>query len=252
MELGLMIIGLIAATGLIWSFGPLSRRYPAGVSNLGYVNFQIRYQGLLLFLALLVLGICYLIKPEELHRFFALGDIGAPAIPTSWLGIAPGESWLSAGIAFTITVTLVTFSFMFLQLRASKNNFPLLWPYFPWILLFALTNSFAEEIVYRLSVIVLLWDTATSGQIMMVSAIAFGAAHLRGMPNGLIGMIIAGILGWILAKATMETQGLFWAWLVHFLQDVVIISALTLGAAGEAIRERVGSETPPVARTDEL
>jgi uncharacterized protein len=43
-----------------------------------------------------------------------------------------------------------------------------------------------------------------------------------------VGMLLAGFLGWLLAKSVFETQGLFWAWGIHFLQDVVIISAFII------------------------
>jgi len=59
-------------------------------------------------------------------------------------------------------------------------------------------------------------------EIILLSAIAFGLVHFGGMPHGLIGMFMAGFLGWFLAKAVIETQGIFWAWFIHFIQDVVI------------------------------
>lgn len=46
--------------------------------------------------------------------------------------------------------------------------------------------------------------------------------------NGVIGILMAGVLGWLMMKSVMETQGIFWAWSIHFLQDVVIFSALIL------------------------
>jgi hypothetical protein len=56
----------------------------------------------------------------------------------------------------------------------------------------------------------------------LLSAIVFGLVHFGGIPHGLIDMLMAGFLGWFLAKSVMETQGLFWAWLIHFIQDAVI------------------------------
>jgi len=29
-----------------------------------------------------------------------------------------------------------------------------------------------------------------------------------------------------LAKSILETKGIFWAWLIHFLQDIIIFTAL--------------------------
>ncbi|MEW8497402.1 MAG: hypothetical protein AB2699_02760, partial [Candidatus Thiodiazotropha taylori] len=49
-----------------------------------------------------------------------------------------------------------------------------------------------------------------------------GVAHFSGMPHGLIGMLMAGFLGWFLAKSVIETQRVFWAWSIHLIQDVVI------------------------------
>jgi len=51
------------------------------------------------------------------------------------------------------------------------------------------------------------------------------------MPNGVIGAFLAGVLGYVLAKSVDETQGIFWAWAIHFLQDVVIIGAGYLAQA---------------------
>lgn len=31
-------------------------------------------------------------------------------------------------------------------------------------------------------------------------------------------------MGWILGKAILETRGLFWAWCIHLLSDVVIFT----------------------------
>jgi len=63
---------------------------------------------------------------------------------------------------------------------------------------------------------------------MLVSAVIFGLAHYGGMPHGMVGMSMAGVLGWLLMKSVLETHGIFWAWLIHFLQDVVIFSGLIL------------------------
>jgi hypothetical protein len=48
------------------------------------------------------------------------------------------------------------------------------------------------------------------------------------MPSGVIGVIMAGILGYVLAKSMYETNGFFWAWLIHFIQDILIIGTMYL------------------------
>jgi len=50
------------------------------------------------------------------------------------------------------------------------------------------------------------------------------------VPYGLIGVMLAAFLGWILACSMQETRGMFWAWFVHFWQDVLIFSFLAVGS----------------------
>jgi len=42
---------------------------------------------------------------------------------------------------------------------------------------------------------------------------------------------MAGFLGWLLARSVVDTRGMFWAWFLHFLQDVVIFTAGVLSLA---------------------
>ena len=63
---------------------------------------------------------------------------------------------------------------------------------------------------------------------LLISAILFGIPHLAGMPSGIIGATMAGVLGLVLAKSLYETNGFFWAWTIHFIQDVIIIGTLFL------------------------
>jgi hypothetical protein len=41
---------------------------------------------------------------------------------------------------------------------------------------------------------------------------------------------MAGFLGWFLGKSMLETRGLFWAWFIHFWQDVLIFAFLAIGS----------------------
>lgn len=64
--------------------------------------------------------------------------------------------------------------------------------------------------------------------IYLISALIFGSVHFFGVPGGVLGMIMAGFLGWLLARSVAETEGMAWAWFIHFLQDVIILSGLFL------------------------
>jgi membrane protease YdiL (CAAX protease family) len=82
--------------------------------------------------------------------------------------------------------------------------------------------------IYRIGLVSPLKGILAPGSIILISATIFGLAHANGMPNGILGMALAGVLGYVLAKSVLETQGFFWAWVIHFLQDVVIFGAVFL------------------------
>lgn len=227
-------LGLVAvATTVMLNLGSVAGRSPFSVSELHYVNAQLKYQVLLFCVALGVLLILLLLHEENIAIFLASGNLEAQAESVWWLGIDEGMSWLGVGVSLSFVITLGTGAFVYLQFRKSGAAVKELIRYLPWVLLFALSNSFSEEVVYRLGIIVPLYGTIDPGWIMMISAVVFGAPHLRGMPNGLVGAFMAGFLGWLLAKSVLETHGIFWAWLIHFIQDVVIFSAFVMAAANK-------------------
>jgi len=57
-----------------------------------------------------------------------------------------------------------------------------------------------------------------------------GIGHYFGVPYGVVGVIMASFLGWMLGKAMLETRGFFWAWLIHFVQDVLIFTFMAAGS----------------------
>jgi membrane protease YdiL (CAAX protease family) len=92
----------------------------------------------------------------------------------------------------------------------------------PLVLLFAATNAWTEEILSRFVIVAGLHDQLKPVAICWISAIIFGTPHFFGTPSGVVGAIMAGLLGWVLAKSVLETRSLGWALFIHFLQDVVI------------------------------
>ncbi len=231
MDVMFALVIVIGATVAILNLSRFAQKIPFSVSGLDYINTQSKYQALLLVVAMLVLPAIYFVNEANFAAFLAPGNIAAPANGVSWLGISAGESWRSLGASLSLFITLATTTFVYLQFRKSVGDPKQLLPYLPWILLFSLTNSFSEEVVYRLGVIVPLVGSVDTDHILLISAVAFGAPHLRGMPNGIVGTLMAGLLGWLLAKSVVETNGIFWAWFIHFLQDIVIFSAFVMAEA---------------------
>lgn len=187
-----------------------------------YLNRHTKYQITLLILAGIVLVLTYFQNPENFKLLFSIGNISAPAEPVSWFGIGLDRSWIYVGFYLCILITMGTLTFVYLQFRHLKMSITYVLPYLGWILLFSFANSFSEEAIFRLGIIVPALGHIDASYIVLISAAVFGLAHFGGMPHGLIGMLMAGLLGWFLAKSVIETQGIFWAWSIHLIQDVVI------------------------------
>lgn len=240
MEIIFAFVIVIGATVVILNLNRLAERSSFSVSGLNYINAQSKYQTLLLGTAMLVLLVLHFMNDANLSAFFEPGKIAAPAKEVAWLGIMEGESWLSVGASLSLFITLATSTFVYLQFRKSVGDLKQLLPYLPWVLLFSLVNSFLEEVVYRLGIIVPLVGSVDTGYILFFPAVAFGAPHLRGMPNGIAGALMAGLLGWLPAKSVVETNGIFWAWFIHFLQDIIIFSAFVMSTANKSLNTARG------------
>jgi membrane protease YdiL (CAAX protease family) len=125
-------------------------------------------------------------------------------------------------------VSLATGIFMFLAVKYTNNISNFQWSFIPFILLFSFTNSLTEEIIFRFVIIGGLFNHYPKFTILVISAILFGLPHYFGFPNGLIGVFMSGVLGYILCKVTIETKGLSIAWTIHFVQDIIIFTALMM------------------------
>ena len=222
MELVTALIIVILATFMIFRLNSITKYIRITFSNNGYLDSHLKYQIMLMALASIVLILTFIQNPTNISALLSVGNISAPAEPVTWFGIGHERSWIFAGLHLYIYITMGTLTFVYLQFRKLKVSFAEFIPYVGWIVLFSLTNSFAEEAIFRLGIISPALGTIDITYLALISAAIFGLAHFGGMPHGVIGMIMAGFLGWFLAKSVIETQGIFWAWSIHFIQDVVV------------------------------
>ncbi len=222
-----IFLTIIYTLTLLFS-GSVSKKLGLIVSENNFVNMQANYQIVLLIIAGLSLLTTYLLNKENFLTFFSFGEISAPGEELKVFGIKQGDSWLKTGLSLSVVITGVTVLFMYFQLKNTSVNWQALQSGILWMLLFSLTNSFGEEMIFRLGIVSPLSGLLKPTMIFLISAGIFGLAHVNGMPRGMAGIIIAGILGFVLAKSVLETHGFFWAWLIHFLQDVVIFASLYL------------------------
>ena len=193
------------------------------------INKQIVYQSITIFVTTVFLMILFFHKKEEFQRYFCKGNISAEIIPQPIVGIKPNpkENWSHLGRNFAIVISVITGILVYFQvIKGSEVTFTDVLNVLPFSILFALSNSFVEEMITRFGVVVVLKNTINDKIIPIISALIFGTVHYWGNPGGFFGVIAAGFLAWLLAKSIIETKGVFWAWLIHFLQDVIIFSAL--------------------------
>lgn len=222
-----IILTAIFAVGLLIA-GQWSKKLGFVVNDNKYISGQFNYQIVLLLIAALSILATYLLNKQNFSTYFSFGKISSVGQELKLLGIKQGDSWTKTGISLCLVISLVTAIFLYFQLKQTNPNWASLRTGIYWIVFFSLTNSFGEEMIFRLGVVSPLSGLLAPTTIFFISAVLFGIPHFAGMPNGIIGVVLAGILGFVLAKSMYETQGFFWAWIIHFLQDVLIIGTLYL------------------------
>ncbi len=196
-----------------------------------HYNKILNYQLTTLILAgIVILGVSLLTNGRALS-LLNLRKVDGPITPEPWIGINPkqGESWKGLGINFSVIITLVTAVVIFFQIFKQGTLAVDVFPGLLLVILFALSNAFVEEILFRFSFVGVGLDQGTRVLVIQaMSALIFGIVHYFGNPSGIPGVLMAGFIGWFLSKSMIETGGFFWAWFIHFLQDVVILFALLM------------------------
>lgn len=187
---------------------------------------------LLKFLGIIPIGgLLLLLYRLPTEVYLVKGDLSTKASRIGWLGIGEGKiGWgkLSIISAFLIaagTLLLTLLTVTGFSMPATLGRLP---PLLPLIVLFALVNSFSEGVVYRNSVLGALKGSLPKDALVVVAAAFFGVAHYYGAPGGIIGVIMSGVLGWYMCRSMYETRGFLAAWVIHFLQDVVIFSTIAV------------------------
>jgi uncharacterized protein len=227
---------VLCATALLLSLPSLVAGWTHSFHPLDFINSQSKYQCAALGLATGLLLLLWVLYPHQFKTFFGFGDLSARTLGMPLFGVNTGDSWLPTGLAFSLFITLYTTIFMYMGFQKFTPQRQMLRQFIPWILAFSASNAFVEEVIYRVAVVVPLQGKLEPSLIALLSGILFGLPHLRGMPSGLVGAVMSGVLGYILATSLLETGGLWWAWWIHFLQDVVIFSFLVL----QAITKKIG------------
>lgn len=224
-----LVLILIATWGLLVIGKWIVPLIPGSWSSVDVVDYQLKYQLTSALFASAVLLILRALRPAQFAAYARRGNIQAAAEANRVFGITAGESWKKVGITLSILITAVTAVVIWGQVVNGQKLQPVAWLLL-WVPIFAAVNAAVEEGLTRFGVVVALEGAMTAPRIAIVSGLIFGTVHYFGTPGGFVGVLVAGILGWVLARSVLETRGIFWAWWVHFLQDLVILSALLLTA----------------------
>ena len=194
------------------------------ISAFKIVNFTFTMQLYVLPLSFLGLLFIFIYDRNAFRRFFKF---------RLKAGVDEGSDWQTLGPIIAIAFTAGTVMLMYFNVStnhgAINNTF---FKLFPLVILFAATNAWTEEILSRFVIVAGLFGKMRPTLICWISAVIFGIPHFLGTPNGVFGVLMSGLLGWLLAKSVIETKSLGWALFIHFLQDIVIFGAGAMIVAG--------------------
>jgi hypothetical protein len=142
------------------------------------------------------------------------------------LGARP--TWRRLGTFWAVGITVGTGTAMWLALGSQLGDFSVLVWSLPAIAVLAATNTVNEEFGYRNVPLAVLPPIVGSRAALAVTGLMFGLAHYYGNPPGASGVALSAFLGVLLAKSMIETGGSKWAWVIHWMQDMIIFSFLAL------------------------
>jgi membrane protease YdiL (CAAX protease family) len=225
---GMLVVFLVIYVVEAWLFltaipqSQIYRDVVGGDANLAFFGERLMRIGavLVMFVVLLLMGF------RRRDLYLAVGDLRATATPTRLKIPHKPEPWTTFGRNYAIISVGLLLFFLIPALQPSLANFSV------GLLLFAAVcaamNSFAEEFLYRSALIPEVLPLFGKGATLMLVPAWFGLAHYFGVPNGLTGVLLAGIGGWFFAKSMIETRGIAWAWFLHFLADFTVYLLLLL------------------------
>jgi uncharacterized protein len=195
----------------------------------GFISTMFGQQVLRASVALLLVVVLLIIQKKFNAFYLVKGNMSAEAAPIPLLIDRP-TSWKKLGLILTLCISGGTLIFLVIGGGSLFPSFGKVLPILPAVLLLALMNSFSEEMSYRAGFLSVLYGPFGKNQSLLITSLFFGIGHFYGVPYGVLGVFMASILGWFLGKSMLETKGFAWAWVIHFVQDVLIFTFMAMGA----------------------
>ncbi|MFN8413377.1 MAG: hypothetical protein U0Z26_13400 [Anaerolineales bacterium] len=117
---------------------------------------------------------------------------------------------------------------MFFQLKKAGVDYRYFLFSLLWSIPFSIANAFSEEAIFRMDRLPAVWNFSRYPSHHPDFRHCVWRSPLFRNAGSVVGALMAGFLGWLLAMSLIETQGILIAWAIHFAQDVVIIASMIL------------------------
>ncbi len=199
--------------------------WQAWEGSVKWMNGMLVLQALEVGIALLVLAALFLTLRKRSAFWLGLGDLKATAAPVPWIGMTKPTPWKTFGLIVALASFFGGILFLWISNQPTGAMFLKLLPALPGVILLSAVNALDEEIIYRNGLLAPLTPAVGATPALWMTAVLFGMAHFSGtFPGGLIWFALTAFLGWLFGKAMLETRGVFWSWLMHFLSDLPVFA----------------------------
>ncbi len=227
----LLLVLMMSLWGMNWVMG--TPAYNLWQNQAGWLVAMAGFQLFKLMVTFIMIAVLLLMGRRRKEFFFTRGELGAP-IRTQ----KPGEqsakrsiSWGILGLILGLCIAPLTVLFFGVGSFPSPDVLVKVIPLLPVALFFASTNAFSEETQYRASMLGDAQKIVGAGQAIWLTATFFGFAHyFGGAPEGIPGVLIAGLLGALFARCMLGSKGIVVPWFIHFCQNAVIFTFWAIGA----------------------
>lgn len=226
----ILFVVLVAAEWLVFTVVDQHSAYREWLSDPSFAVYMPTEQSLRLMVTFLVVVALMVLRRHPKRFFLTTGNLSAPMRRIRWLGVKEGTPWSRFGPIATVAISGGTLAFLLIAGAPPPDLVAQALPLLPVVFAVAALNAFNEEVIYKASFLSVLEGPVGRGHALLMVAAYFGLGHYYGVPYGIVGVVMAFFLGWLLARSMLETRGLFWAWFIHFWQDVLIFSFLAIGS----------------------
>ncbi|MFK5635894.1 CPBP family intramembrane glutamic endopeptidase [Ornithinimicrobium sp. LYQ103] len=226
----ILFVVLVGAEWLVFTAVDQHPAYRRWLNDPSFAVYMPAEQSLRLMVTVLVVVALLVLRRRPSRFFLTTGNLSAPMQRVRWLGVEEGTRWSRFGPIAAVALSGGTLAFLAIAGAPPVDLVAQAAPLLPVVLVAAALNAYNEEVTYRASFLSVLEGPVGRGHALLMVAAYFGIGHYYGVPYGLVGVAMAFALGWLLGRSMLETRGLFWAWFIHFWQDVLIFSFLAIGS----------------------